>query len=399
MHVAIALGASEIVMFERSRDFRQLSLGLTRRTGRQVTVENANGEAREADYNELQDHLHALSPVWPHAFDIKACPHPLIVTQSQLFRLEKVHQLLSSAITNIIERWFSDGEARFPDRMPLEPLEEDTLKWMSGLDGGVIPSYHTRQGSWRPDFLLDNRYSHGGFQICEINSRFPFNGLLHTAFVQQAYLEMEDRTKRLVRPAAKPENIIDGLFSLFDPSLPLHLLKGEETGLDIHQLIEYVRSVTGKKPSLITPSDLRLVPCAHSLTGSSLHCVTGRGSNGSARLEAIYQVGLELGQDELGELSPTMLREIALRCFDDLRTLYLVHDKRMLGIVLEELDSLVDRQRLFSSAEADFLRQHIARTINPGSKDMEAILALSKHSPHIRKDFLLKPIRGGKGQG
>ncbi|KAI4215678.1 MAG: hypothetical protein L6R36_009366, partial [Xanthoria steineri] len=42
---------------------------------------------------------------------------------------------------------------------------------------------------------------------------------------------------------------------------------------------------------------------------------------------------------------------------------------------------------------------HIARTINPGSKDMEAILALSKHDPHVRKDFLLKPIRGGNGQG
>lgn len=136
MHVAVALGASEIVMSQRSRDFRQLSLGLTRRTGRLVTVENANGEAREADYNELQENLHALSPVWPHAFDIKACPHPLIVPQSQLFRIEKVHQLLSSAITNIIERWFSDGEARFPDRMPLEPLEEDTLK--VGLDDDLL---------------------------------------------------------------------------------------------------------------------------------------------------------------------------------------------------------------------------------------------------------------------
>ncbi|KAL8893584.1 MAG: hypothetical protein Q9192_005124 [Flavoplaca navasiana] len=386
-------------MFERSRDFRQLSLALTRRTGRLVTVESADGEAREADYNELQDILHSLSPVWPHALDVKACPHPIIVPQSQLIRLEKVHQLLSSAITNIIERWFSDDEARFPTRMPLEPLEEDTLKWMSSHDGGIIPSYHTRQGSWRPDFLLDNRYSHGGFQICEINSRFLFNGLLHTAFLQQAYLEMEDKTKRLARPAAKPEDIIDGIFSLFDHSVPLHLLKGEEIGLDIHQLIEYVGSVTGKRPFLITPSDLRLVQCAQSMTGFSLKCVTGQDANGSEKLEPVHQIGLELCQHELAELSPTMLREIALRCFNDLRTVYLVHDKRMLGIVLEELDSLVDRQRLFSSAEADFLRQHIARTINPGSKDMEAILALSKHSPHIRKDFLLKPIRGGKGQG
>ncbi|KAL8651647.1 MAG: hypothetical protein Q9210_003135 [Variospora velana] len=398
-HIAVAFREFEMAMFERSRDFRQLSLGLTRRKSRLVTVEIADGEAREADYNELQDNLHSLSPVWPHALDVKACPHPLIVPQSQLLRLEKVHQLLSSAITNIVERWWSDEGACFPYRMPLEPLEEKTLKWVSSLDSEETPPYRTCQGSWRPDFLLDNRYLQGGFQICEVNSRFPFNGLLHTAFVQQAYLEMEDKSKRLARPAARPEDIIDGLFSLFDPSLPLHLLKGEETGLDIHQVIEYIASVTGKRPILIAPSDLRLVPCSHSMTGSSLNCVSGQEGNGSEKLEVIHQVGLELCQHELAGLPPTMLREIALRCFNDLRTVFLVHDKRMLGIVLEELDSLVHRHRLFSSAEADFLRQHIVPTINPGSKEMEAMLSLSKHSPHVRKDFLLKPVRGGKGQG
>ena len=135
------------------------------------------------------------------------------------------------------------------------------------------------------------------------------------------------------------------------------------------------------------------------MTGFSLNCVIGQDMNGNEKLEAIHQVGLELCQHELAALSPAMLREIALRCFNDLRTVYLVHDKRMLGIVLEELDSLVDRQRLLSYAEANFLRQHIAPTINPGSKDMEAFLALSKRSPQTRKDFLLKPIRGGKGEG
>ncbi|KAL8942521.1 MAG: hypothetical protein Q9216_001622 [Gyalolechia sp. 2 TL-2023] len=372
---------------------------MARRIGKLVTVENTDSKAREAYYNELQDKLHLLSPVWPHAFDVKACPHPLIVPQSQLFRLEKVHQLLSSAVTNIVERWWSDEGAHFPDRMPLEPHEEEIPEWMSRLDDRVMPLYRNCQGSWRPDFLLDNRYSQGGFQICEINSRFPFNGLLHTAFLQQAYLEMEDKTKRLARLAARPEDIIDGLFSLFDPSHPLHLLKREETGLDIHQLVEYIESVTGRRPSLITSSDLRLVPCAHSITGSSLSCVIGQDANGGEKLEVIHQVGLELHQHELAELPPAMLREIALRSFNDLRTVYLVHDKRMLGVVLEKLDSLVDRQRLFSSTEANFLRQHMARTIKPGSKKMEAILSLSKHDSDIRRDFFLKPIRGGKGQG
>ena len=77
---------------------------------------------------------------------------------------------------------------------------------MSDADSGSIQPYRTCQGSWRPDFLLDKQYLHGSFQICEINSRFPFNGLLHTAFMQQAFLGMEDKAKRLTRPAARPED-------------------------------------------------------------------------------------------------------------------------------------------------------------------------------------------------
>ena len=94
-----------------------------------------------------------------------------------------------------------------------------------------------------------------------------------------------------------------------------------------------------------------------------------------------------------------MLREISLRCFNDLRTIFLVHDKRMLGIVLQELDSLVKQHRLFSPAQAGILRRSITPTINPGSYGMEAMFRFSQKSPHIRKDFLLKPIRGGKGVG
>ena len=116
------------MMLEGSGHFRQLSLSLTRQTGKLMTVRDADGEARQLDHDELQDILHTLSPVWPHGFDVKACPHPFVVPPAQLWRLEKVHGLLSSAITNIVERWWTDVEARFPERMPLEKAEEETLK-------------------------------------------------------------------------------------------------------------------------------------------------------------------------------------------------------------------------------------------------------------------------------
>ena len=121
--------------------------------------------------------------------------------------------------------------------------------------------------------------------------------------------------------------------------------------------------------------------------------------DGKEVLEPVYQVGLELHQHELRSLPTPMLREIALRCFNDLRTVFLVHDKRMLGIVLQELETLVHVQKLFTPKQARVLRRGITLTINPGSRELAILIEMTKISPQIRNQFILKPIRGGKGAG
>lgn len=193
--------------------------------------------------------------------------------------------------------------------------------------------------------------------------------------------------------------IFNGLMCLIDCSLPVHLLKGQEPGLDIELFISYVHVATGRKPILIQPSDLRLIPCRQTSTGQSLYCVSGVDSCGHDILEEVYQVGLELHQHELGALSALMLREISLRCFNDLRTIFLVHDKRMLGIVLEELENLVQVQKVLSPNQAEILRCGITPTINPGTSNLQVLTKRSKSNPEIKNKFLLKPIRSGKGHG
>lgn len=80
-------------------------------------------------------------------------------------------------------------------------------------------------------------------------------------------------------------------------------------------------------------------------------------------------MGMELHQHEMLALGYEMLQQLSLRCFNDMRTLLLVHDKRMLGIVLEELDALVARNVLLPS-EANVLQRGICPTILPGSTNM-----------------------------
>jgi hypothetical protein len=130
---------------------------------------------------------------------------------------------------------------------------------------------------------------------------------------------------------------------------------------------------------------------------STTHHWTLKLANGEV-WEEIHQVGLELQQKELEEMEPEMLRQVSLRCFNDMRTIMLVHDKRMLGIVREEVPDLLKRS-VISSTQADALVAGIVPTILAGSSDLNDLIKSSTASPEIRNRYLLKPIRGGKGEG
>lgn len=54
-------------------------------------------------------------------------PHPLLISDQFLADLRLFHDALAIALSNIVQRWFTDKEAAFPTRMPLEPHEEDLL--------------------------------------------------------------------------------------------------------------------------------------------------------------------------------------------------------------------------------------------------------------------------------
>jgi hypothetical protein len=178
---------------------------------------------------------------------------------------------------------------------------------------------------------------------------------------------------------------------------------------------EYAERRTGVRPIFISPNDLRLVRDRNAKSGFKLCCLvrdnqlrppTSGNSRHSNRfihegevLEEIYQVGLELHQRELRALEPEMLRQLALRCFNDMRTLFLVHDKRMLGIVLQELDALVYKHSVLTKEQANILRYGVTTSYLPGSSELDHFIKQCREDPKIKDKFLLKPIRSGKGAG
>ena len=82
-------------------------------------------------------------------------------------------------------------------------MRSEPAQWMASQSRAMIPPFRECQGSWRPDFLLESPT--GQYRVCEINGRFPFNGYMHTAFGQQAHIDMDNKTDPLAIPAVEPK--------------------------------------------------------------------------------------------------------------------------------------------------------------------------------------------------
>lgn len=242
---------------------------------------------------------------------------------------------------------------------------------------------------------------------------------------------------------------------MFNPNMPLHLLHGEELGIDIYMFVEAVHRRFGIRPRMVKPSELRMIhdplgiekraklcctvtPAAaaaymyedatmssmnrndSSTTSSDTPSLSSSSSSpapspslpaASALLpptffttpdgelvEEVSQIGLEARQVELLSLDPEILHAVTMRCFNDMRTVFLVHDKRMLGLVKQEVPSLVSRGVL-TRKQGKILDRGVADSILPASREMERFTQACRVTEEFKNDFLLKPMRGGKGVG
>lgn len=152
----------------------------------------------------------------------------------------------------------------------------------------------------------------------------------------------------------------------------------------------------------IKPSELRLEPNQQSATGYSLFFVPEPARNGEANMmtgtkHKIDQCSLELFQEEY-EMDPLLLQQIATCSVNDLRNVFLIHDKRILGIIGEELPNLEARGILTANESAE-LRNGIADTLLAGSERLRDLLEKSKKDDTIKDKYIIKPARDAIGRG
>ncbi|PKX95109.1 uncharacterized protein P174DRAFT_458698 [Aspergillus novofumigatus IBT 16806] len=383
----------------------QICVGASRKAGVQVPITSAPRDDRLSDQDAYLSVLLSYTGgahTLPYSLNFM-CPHPVLIPTQFVTELEHFHVALARALTNIVQRWYADKEADFPSRMPLESREEQLLQWIYQCsEDNTFPAYEGHQGNWRPDLLLPADDPEG-FKICEINARFASNGIDLNAWIYRS-LEKLGPNPRWLDIAADPGQMLDRYFDLFDPALPIHLVRVREETPLVESFIDFAEERTRMRPRIVAPADLRLVPDATSPTGYALHCTRDSESLPSrdvqnAGLERIYQVRLQLFLDEFASLSSEIQQHLALCSAQDIRTMLLIHDKRILGILLQELDDLVIKHHVLVKEQADLLRKRMIPTAIPGSKELQQIVNMYYQGKVSKDEFIIKPIRSGRGEG
>ncbi len=280
-------------------------------------------------------------------------PYPIEINQEEYLRQHNLQRVLYKAIKGIVTNFFNDVRLQ-----ALYGFSDEIMDLLSAVrDQDYLP------GSYRPDILYDDQ---GDFKICEINARFPTNGYFITQYInnvvpQLTYLQQVSKSRA-------PENSQEPFYGRFSPGSKIFILKGSEEGRDAH-FLKYEASQLGHECLIVEPSEMSHI-----------------------NLDEADFV-MELHQHELlgTHYRESIKRLVRSRPYlNDLRTIFLVHDKRFLAALYRD-DIRAD---YLSSEDARSLKDHLLPTFAiKGDRDL-LIRALSEKDNWVLKANLL-----GKGQG
>uniref|UniRef100_A0A0G4I0J6 TauD/TfdA-like domain-containing protein n=1 Tax=Chromera velia CCMP2878 TaxID=1169474 RepID=A0A0G4I0J6_9ALVE len=304
-------------------------------------------------------------------------PYPFGLGVSTTKVLRQNVEVLGEALEKVVALYWQDSTvSSSPSNSGAQKRLRETVPIPAKIERVLRETANKRQGkfelgSWRPDFLLS---SDGRPLICEINARFSFNGYFLTALMSRAHSEMKHLEGSPGLPPRQHASVEEVFASFFDPQEPVVVMIGKEKGWDVH-LFEKAMERRGRAVRFASPDEL---------------FVNGEGALCDSR-GPIRQAALELHQWELLGLSEEVLHAIATlpRCLNDLRTVFLVHDKRLLSALydLSLMESLVGR------AKAERLRNAVVPSYTLNLCDATAIAEAEAN----RAGWVIKSPLLGKG--
>eukprot|EP01080_Neovahlkampfia_damariscottae_P000998 gene998-9904_t len=279
---------------------------------------------------------------------------PIVLSFEEFKIQKKLQKTIQAAIVKFVKNYNVDEKLQ-----EIVPLDEKIKK----LFFNTSKRYEAKDiGSYRPDFVYDENSK---INICEINARFAVNGYFITDYLTYSMQHLQEFSefKNTIN-----FNVYDKFLSNFDQKKPIGCLRKREKGFDIHFILN--KNVNART---VSPDDLYL-------------------KNGMLfdKFGQLDQFIIELHQDEILEIPEKILFHLLnnTKCYNDLRTIFLIHDKRFLKFLTDkELTT-----KYLSQDDSEFLSKHIINTKIINTNDLGVYL--KNH-----QEWILKPFLRGKGEG
>lgn len=375
-------------------------------------------------------------------------PYPIGVTLNSFYIMKRVMSAVHRALQIIVEAYFDDSRLH-----TLLSLTENSFEVLN-----TVKHRPYKIGSWRPDILLPDN-STDMFLICEINARFPFNGYFVSHAKNVALTKMSYLQNIPIMPIHELEGVPGAFSGVYNRLEPVGILKPNgHMGWDVNlfhfdytshgrnkrkradsintihdkdsvSTIESNELKSGEFSSLAdgemaevedgllsTPPSLErhfssTFQCEHSGTRFIDPSCLFVGKDGnlydkrdlSVPPSPLRQFALEMSQDDLFSMPRDVLHVIATSCtyMNDLRTILLAHDKRMLA-VLTTPEIMSD---YMSPEDVAILQRFVTETFICGLRDGDSNPLHRKHTDAVnsaranRQEWMIKPNGGGKGIG
>lgn len=283
----------------------------------------------------------------------------VIISSEYSEEMNRLCSVLNKACKAIVLNYFEDERIRkyYQLDKDLETLLKKSNK----------QTYN--QGFYRPDFLYDKNDQP---KICEIGARYPLNGWMISYYVKLISNQVKGEKVNL-SAENNLENLVEDLYHQLAPHKKVALIHDEEKGTEIFYLQKELAK-WGIELISAKPQDL-------SVSNDSIYI------NG----EPVSQFILEMDREELKKISPDVLEKLITKnsYFNDIRTLILIHDKRVLAVMY---DAQIMNDYL-SKEEYGFLQKYLIPSfVITESSGCDVFIS-------AEENLILKLNSGGRGIG
>ncbi|MBL4643112.1 MAG: hypothetical protein JKY44_05920 [Flavobacteriaceae bacterium] len=281
---------------------------------------------------------------------------PVLIDAAYVSSTSYLCTLLNTAFQKIVKNYFND--IRIRNIYNLDAALEDLLKEVSETPYNI--------GFYRPDFI----YNTEGFpKICEIGCRYPVNGWMLSFYLNDVIQKLHPQSKNVINKKA----FLSAITTDLNKEEPIYLVHDKEHGTEIFYLLKELNSL-GYKSYAIHPKEIQL-------------------KNGELEVHGkpSCQFILEMDREELKEFDAKILKKITEKavCINDLRTLILIHDKRVLAVMYDE-EIMLD---YISNEEYSYLKKFLIPSFTLDSLEKRTRFISSN------QNWVLKNNSGGRGIG